>query len=75
MANAPKLLVPGPIDISQVDVLASKVEKVAVAAAGDKKAGLGVGIRVLIEAKPEKVETVRTFLTVSFDSYYIDDHA
>jgi len=61
MANAPKLLVPGPIDISQIDVLASKVEKVGVA--GDKKAGLSVGIRVLIEAKPEKVETVRAFLT------------
>jgi hypothetical protein len=62
-ANAARLLVPEPVDIRQVEVLASKVEKVAVAS--DKKAGLSVGLRVLIEAKPEKVQTVRQFLTVS----------
>jgi len=60
-ANAARLLVPEPVDIRQVEVLASKVEKVAVAS--DKKAGLSVGLRVLIEAKPEKVQTVRDFLT------------
>ena len=51
------------MDIRQVEVLASKVEKGAVAS--DKKAGLSVGLRVLIEAKPEKVQTVRDFLIVS----------
>ena len=60
-ANAARLLVPEPVDIRQVEVLASKVKKVA----SDKKAGLNVGLRVLIEAKPEKVQTVRDFLTVS----------
>lgn len=60
-ANAARLLVPDPVDIRQVEVLASKVEKVT----SDKKAGLSVGLRVLIEAKPEKVQTVRQFLTVS----------
>ena len=45
------------MDIRQVEVLASKVEKVE----SDKKAGLSVGLRVLIEAKPEKVQTVRDF--------------
>ena len=59
--NAARLLVPEPVDIHQVEVLASKVKKVA----SDKKAGLNVGLRVLIEAKPEKVQTVRDFLTVS----------
>jgi hypothetical protein len=62
-ANAPKLLVPEPPAISPVDVLASKVEKVE--SAKDKKAGLTIGIRVLIEAKPEKVQIVRDFLIVS----------
>lgn len=66
-ANAARLLVPEPVDIRQVEVLASKVEKVAVA--GDKKAGLSVGLRVFIEAKPEKVQIVRDFLTVSVSMY------
>ena len=63
--NSAKLLVPEPVDIRKVEVLASKVEKVADAEASDKKAGLSVGLRVLIKAKPEKVQTVRDFLTVS----------
>ena len=62
-ANAARLLVPNPVDIRKVEVLASKVEKVA--EASDKKAGLSVGLRVVIKAKPEKVQTVRDFLTVS----------
>lgn len=66
-ANAARLLVPEPVDIRQVEVLASKVEKVVVES--DKKAGLSVGLRVLIEAKPEKVQTVREFLTVSVISH------
>ena len=65
-ANAARLLVPEPgaVDIRQVEVLASKVEKKKLAAS-DKKAGLSVGLRVLIEAKPEKVQVVRDFLFVS----------
>lgn len=65
-ANAARLLVPEPgaVDIRQVEVLASKVEKKKLAAS-DKKAGLSVGLRVLIEAKPEKVQVVRDFLIVS----------
>ncbi|KAF8808820.1 hypothetical protein BYT27DRAFT_7188294 [Phlegmacium glaucopus] len=57
-ANAARLLAPEPVDIGQVEVLASKVEKVA----STKTAGLSLGLRVLIEAKPEKVQTVRDFL-------------
>lgn len=66
-ANAARLLVPEPgaVDIRQVEVLASKVEKKKKLAASDKKAGLSVGLRVLIEAKPEKVQVVRDFLIVS----------
>jgi len=57
-ANAPSLLVPGSVNISQVDVLASKVGK----GAATKTAGLSVGIRVFIEAKPDKVQIVKDFL-------------
>lgn len=59
-----RLLVPEPFHICKVEVLASKVDNVVVEAS-DKKAGLSVGLKVLIEAKPEKVQTVRDFLTVS----------
>ena len=57
-------MVPEPVDIRQVLVEVS-AEKVSMAVASDKKTGLSVGLRVLIEAKPEKVQTVRDFLTVS----------
>jgi len=61
--NAARLLVPEPVNIRQVEVLASKVEKVTVESdGGNLKAGLSVGLIVLIEAKPEKVQTVRDFL-------------
>jgi len=62
-ANAARLLVPGPVNIRQVEVLASKVEKVA----ATKTTGLGVGLRVLIEAKPDKVQTVKDFLINALD--------
>jgi len=51
--NAARLLVPGPVDISQVDVLVSKV----VAASNNK-----VGLRVLLEAQPGKEQDVKDFL-------------
>jgi hypothetical protein len=63
--NAARLLVPEPVDIRQVEVLASKVEKAAVASVGGKAVGLSVGLIVLIEAKPEKMQAVRDFLNVS----------
>ena len=67
--NAARLLVPEPVNIRQVEVLASKVEKVAEGSdGGNLKAGLSVGLIVLIEAKPEKVQSVRDFLTVSVRS-------
>lgn len=59
--EGPNLLVPGSINIHQVDVLASKVGK----GAATKTAGLSVGLKVIIEAKPEKVQTVKDFLIVS----------
>ena len=65
--NSARLLVPEPVNIRQVEVLASKVEKVAVTSNGGK-AGLSVGLVVLIEAKPEKVQAVRDFLIVSVHS-------
>ena len=63
--NSAELLVPEPVGIRRVEVLASKVEKVADSEASDKKAGLSVGLRVLIKANPENVLTFRNFLTVS----------
>lgn len=57
-ANAPNLLLPGSVNLNQVDVLASKVGK----GAATKTAGLTVGLRVVLEAKPEKVQTVKDFL-------------
>lgn len=60
--NAARLLVPGPVDISQVDVLASKV---VAASTNNKTAGLGVGLRVLLEAQPGKEQDVKDFLIVS----------
>ncbi|KAF8951614.1 hypothetical protein BDZ97DRAFT_1909847 [Flammula alnicola] len=57
MANAPKLLSPAP-EIGELEVLASKVK----ASGGGKTGGLSLGLRVIIEAKPEKVQTVKDFL-------------
>ena len=54
MANATTLFTPGP-EINGHTVLSSKVVK------GDVK----VGLRVLAEAKPEKAEEVKAFLTVT----------
>ena len=65
--SARLVLVPEPVNIRQVEVLASKVEKVAGVSDG-RKAGLSVGLVVLIEAKPEKVQAVRDFLIVSVHS-------
>ncbi|KAJ7707497.1 hypothetical protein B0H17DRAFT_1032885 [Mycena rosella] len=57
MANAPALLAAGP-EIAQPNVLANKVVE------GDKSrtAGLGNGLRVMLTAKPEKVQAVKEFL-------------
>ncbi|TFK35172.1 hypothetical protein BDQ12DRAFT_635406 [Crucibulum laeve] len=57
MAKAPKLLSPAP-EIGQVEVLASKVKS----SSDGKTAGLSVGLRVLIEAKPEKTQALKDFL-------------
>jgi len=51
MANAPKLLSTTPT-INKTQILASKVEKVDVK----------VGLRVIVKAKPDKVEEVKKFL-------------
>jgi len=59
MQSAPQLLSEGP-QIGQAAVLASKVH-----GGQGKTAGLGVGLRVLITAKPDKVDAVRDFLVVS----------
>ncbi|KAF5334156.1 hypothetical protein D9758_014819 [Tetrapyrgos nigripes] len=58
MQNASELLGVGP-QIGQVDVLASVVRPIK---DGGKTAGVGVGLRVLIQAKPEKASVVRDFL-------------
>ncbi|KAJ7168443.1 hypothetical protein C8R46DRAFT_1091654 [Mycena filopes] len=57
MANAPTLLASGP-EIHQPIVVVNKVTE----GKKHKTAGLGVGIRVLLTAKPDKVETVKAFL-------------
>lgn len=67
MENAPKLLSPTP-HISQLDVLASKVTATT---GGGRTSGLSVGLRVVFEAKLEKVDTVREFLIVSHDHRFI----
>jgi len=54
--NAPTLLEGGP-EINKVDILASKVVK----------ADCKVGLRVLMEAKPEKAEEVQKFLIGACD--------
>lgn len=59
MANAPTLLSSGP-DISKPNILANKVQ----AGTSAKTAGLGCGLRVLLTAKPDKVQAVKEFLTV-----------
>ncbi|KAJ7031339.1 hypothetical protein C8F04DRAFT_1110969 [Mycena alexandri] len=56
-ANAPTLLASGP-EIHQPVVVVNKVTQ----GKKTKTAGLGVGIRVLLTAKPDKVETVKSFL-------------
>ncbi|THU82574.1 hypothetical protein K435DRAFT_971911 [Dendrothele bispora CBS 962.96] len=58
MQNAPELLGVGP-QIGKVNVLASVVRPVK---DGGKTAGVGCGLRVLIQAKPEKAGAVRDFL-------------
>jgi hypothetical protein len=73
MQNAPELLGVGP-QIGQVDVLASVVRPIK---DGGKTAGVGVGLRVIFQAKPDKASVVRDFLKVSgqlvwkaFSDYY-----
>ena len=56
LANATTLFTPGP-EINTHNVLSSKVTK------GDVK----VGLRVIAEAKPEKVEEVVAFLKVRIE--------
>lgn len=63
--NAPELL-SDPPEINEIDILASKVDTSIAAGAARKTAGLSVGLRVVFEAKPEMVDTVREFLVVSF---------
>ncbi|KAJ6576719.1 hypothetical protein DFH09DRAFT_366412 [Mycena vulgaris] len=57
MANAATLLSVGP-EIAQPTVLANKV----VGGNKSKTAGLGNGLRVLLTAKPDKVQAVKEFL-------------
>ncbi|KAK7030482.1 hypothetical protein VNI00_014070 [Paramarasmius palmivorus] len=58
MKNADELLNAGP-EIMNADILASVVRPVR---NGGKNAGVTVGLRVLINAKPEKVDDVKAFL-------------
>ncbi|KAJ6624018.1 hypothetical protein B0H10DRAFT_2008200 [Mycena sp. CBHHK59/15] len=58
IANAGTLLATGP-EITSAGVLANKVKE----GSASKTAGLGVGLRVLLTAKPEKVQAVKEFLT------------
>ncbi|KAJ7077147.1 hypothetical protein B0H15DRAFT_862529 [Mycena belliarum] len=58
MANAPTLLSTGP-QITQPTILANKV---TVLGGTTKTAGLTVGLRVLLDAKPEFVQAVKEFL-------------
>ncbi|KAJ7928824.1 hypothetical protein B0H13DRAFT_1966372 [Mycena leptocephala] len=57
MANADALLSKGP-EIAKTNVLANKV----VEGSKSKTAGLGVGLSVLLTAKPDKVQAVKEFL-------------
>ncbi|KAJ6532005.1 hypothetical protein B0H19DRAFT_867286, partial [Mycena capillaripes] len=57
MANADTLLATGP-QIDSTVLLANKV----IEGSKDKTAGLGVGLRVLLTAKPDKVQAVKEFL-------------
>ena len=64
MANAPKLLSQPP-EIGEVDILASIVDLKKGAGGEGRTAGLSVGLRVLFEAKEDKIQTVKEFLIVS----------
>lgn len=64
MANAGELLGPAPA-ISKVELLANKVTPLSGGRTG-RTAGLSVGLRVFLTAKPEKAKAVRDFLIVSF---------
>ncbi|KAJ7170859.1 hypothetical protein C8R43DRAFT_981323 [Mycena crocata] len=57
MANAATLLSAGP-EIASPTILANKVQE----GTKSKTAGLGVGLRVLLNAKSDKVQAVRDFL-------------
>lgn len=64
MANAPNLLSQPP-EIGEVDILASIVDLKKGAGGEGRTAGLSVGLRVLFEAKEDKIQTVKEFLIVS----------
>lgn len=66
MANAGALLATGP-EITSTVILANKV----VEGSKDKTAGLGVGLRVLLTAKPEKRQAVKEFLIVGRLPYFL----
>lgn len=57
MENAPTLLSPPP-EIAYANLIASRVDEIP--------AGVTTGTRTILEAKPEKVQAVRDFLTVSY---------
>lgn len=57
MENAPTLLSPPP-EIAYANLIASRL--------GEGSAGVTVGTRTILEAKPGKVQAVRDFLTVSY---------
>ncbi len=64
LANSDKLLARSPdIPIGAFDILASKIRPLD--AQSDVKKGLAIGLRVLLKAKEDQVETVREFLQVS----------
>jgi hypothetical protein len=60
MANAGTLLSAGP-ELTQPNVIANKVQE----GTKGKTAGLGVGLRVMLTAKADKVQAVKDFLIVS----------
>lgn len=62
-AKAEELLT-APPDVGSFNILASKI--VPIPGASGPTAGLTKGLRVLVKAKEDKIDTVRTFLTVRF---------
>ena len=73
IANSDKLLARGPdIPAGAFDILASKLQSAGSQA--DVKKGLSCGLRVLIKAKPDQVETVREFLKVSMSLLVSSEH-